>query len=105
MLLEEIAQVVRRVVKDPRTQGVTLTEVRLSADLRHARVYYSVLGDDRRQEEARKGLTSARGVIRREIGRHLRLRYVPDIEFFFDPSFDHADRIERLLRQIHRAEE
>jgi ribosome-binding factor A len=103
-VLEEISRAVQRVVKDPRTQGVTFTEVKLSNDLRYARVYYSVIGEGQRQEEVREGLQSARGVIRREVGRNLKLRYVPDIEFFFDDSLGHAEHIERLLRRIHDAE-
>lgn len=103
-LREEISRVVQRVVKDPRIRGVTFTDVRLSKDLRYANVYYSLIGDERVQEEARKGLESARGVIRREVGRNLPLRYVPDIRFFFDSSFDHAEHIESLLRKIHDAE-
>jgi len=101
---EEISRAVQRVVKDPRIQGVTFTQVKLSKDLRYARVYYSVIGEDQRLEEARAGLQSAKGVIRREVGRNLPLRYVPEIEFFFDDSLGYAEHIESLLRQIHDAE-
>jgi ribosome-binding factor A len=104
LLRGEISRAVHRVVKDPRIRGVTFTDVRLSNDLRHARVYYSVIGDSRRQEEVREGLKSAGGVIKREVGRHLQLRYVPDIEFFFDDSFGHAEHIENLLREIQDSE-
>jgi ribosome-binding factor A len=101
---EEISRAVQRVVKDPRIQGVTFTKVMLSNDLRYARVYYSVIGEEPRQHEVREGLLSAKGVIRREVGRNLPLRYVPDIEFFFDDSLGYAEHIEDLLRQIHEAE-
>ena len=101
---EEISRAVYRVVKDPRIRGVTFTQVKLSNDLRYARVYYSVIGEDRRQDEVREGLQSAKGVIRREVGRNLPLRYVPEIEFFFDDSLGYAEHIESLLRQIHDAE-
>ena len=103
-LREEISRAVQRVVKDPRTQGVTVTGVELSNDLRYARVYYSVIGEGQRREEVREGLQSARGVIRREVGRNLQLRYVPDIEFFFDDSLGHAEHIEGLLRRIQDSE-
>jgi ribosome-binding factor A len=103
-LREEISRAVQRVVKDPRIQGVTVTDVQLSSDLRYGRVYYSVIGEDTRREEVREGLESAKGVIRREVGRNLQLRYVPDIEFFFDDSLGHAEQIDRLLRQIRDAE-
>jgi ribosome-binding factor A len=104
MLRDEISRAVHRVVQDPRIRGVTFTGVKLSSDLRHARVYYSVLGDRKRQEQVREGLLSARGVIKREVGRHLQLRYVPDMEFFFDASLGHAEQIENLLRQIEDPE-
>ena len=104
LLRDEISRVVHRVVQDPRIRGVTFTGVRLTADLRHARVYYSVIGDRQRREEVREGLVSARGVIKREVGRHLQLRYVPDMEFFFDESLGHAEHIENLLRQLQDPE-
>ena len=103
-LREEISRAVQRTVKDPRIRGVTVTDVKLSSDLRYARVYYSVMGEDPRREEAQEGLQSARGVIKREVGRNLQLRYVPDIEFFFDDSLGHADHIESLLRRIRDSE-
>ena len=104
LLRGEISRAVHRVVKDPRIRGVTFTDVRLTNDLRHARVYYSVIGGSQRQEEVREGLLSARGLIKREVGRHLELRYVPDIEFFFDDSLGQAEHIEGLLRQIQDSE-
>jgi ribosome-binding factor A len=100
LLREEISRAVRQVVRDPRIRGVTVTNVRLSSDLRHARVFYSVMGDSQQLEQVREGLRSARGVIRREVGRHVQLRYVPEIEFFFDDSLEHAQHIENLLRTI-----
>jgi len=99
-LLQEISRAVLRVVKDPRIQGVTLTGVKVSKDLRNARVYYSVLGEAPRQREALEGLRSATGVIKREVGKHLRLRYVPEIEFFFDESLAYAERIQNLLNTL-----
>jgi ribosome-binding factor A len=103
-LREEISRAVQRTVKDPRIRGVTVTDVKLSSDLRYARVYYSVIGENPRRAEAQEGLQSARGVIRREVGRNLQLRYVPDIEFFFDDSLGNAEHIESLLRRIRDSE-
>ena len=103
-LREEISRAVQRIVKDPRIHGVTVTDVELSSDLRYARVYYSVIGEDPRREEAQEGLQSARGVIKREVGRNLQLRYVPDIDFFFDDSLGNAEQIEGLLRRIRDSE-
>jgi len=100
LLLEEIFRVVLRMVKDPRVSGVTLTSARVSPDLRFARIYFSVLGGPGRQEEALRGLQSAKGMIKRELGRNLELQFVPDIEFVFDDSMEYAQHIEELLRQI-----
>ena len=104
LLLQEISRTVLHVIKDPRIQGVTFTEVNVSSDLRHARVYYSILGEGESQEEAAKGLQSAKGLIKREVGRHLSLRYMPEIEFIFDDSLLQAEHIEKLLTGIHRTE-
>ena len=101
VLLEEISQVVIRVVKDPRIKGITLTRVRVSGDLRYARVFFSLLGDESRQREAILGLQSAKGIIKRELAKHLRLRYMPEIEFAFDDSLNYADHIEKLLKGLH----
>ena len=104
MLRDEISRAVHRVVQDPRIRGVTFTGVKLSSDLRSARVYYSVIGARERQEQVREGLLSARGVIKREVGRHLQLRYVPDMEFFFDESLGQAEHIENLLKEMQDPE-
>lgn len=85
-------------LKDPRIGFVTITEVRTSADLRHAEVFYTVLSDDpvvqRRTEE---GLSSAAPLMRRELGARLRMKHVPGLEFVHDPLPGQARRIERLL--------
>lgn len=100
LLLQEISRVVLREVKDPRVAGVTLTSVRVSGDLRFARVFFSVVGGAERQREVLKGLQSAKGMIKRELGRNLDLQYMPDIEFVFDDSMEYAQHIEELLRKI-----
>jgi ribosome-binding factor A len=100
LLLEEVSRVVLRVVKDPRISGVTFTSVRVSPDLRFARVYFSVVGGPRKQEEALRGFQSAKGIIKRELGRTLELQYVPEIEFVFDDSMEYAQHIEELLQKI-----
>jgi ribosome-binding factor A len=96
-LLREIAELIEHRVKDPRLRGVTLTGVNMSSDLKYARVYFSVLGEESRPEDALTGFTSARGFIRREIGARMELRYVPDLEFRHDTSLEHGEKMERLL--------
>jgi len=93
-----IAELLLREIKDPRIGMITLTGVRLTADLRHARVLFSVMGDQTRRDQSLAGLRSASGFIRSQIAHRLRLRTAPEILFEFDPSLEQADRITRLLR-------
>ena len=86
-----------RDLKDPRIGFVTITAVKTSADLRHARVYVSVLGSDDEREQTLAGLRSAHGVLQRRVAGELRLRRTPTLEFTYDDTTDRAMRIERLL--------
>lgn len=86
-----------REVKDPRLGFVTITDVRVTGDLQHASIFYTVLGTDEEREETTRALTSAKGVVRREIGRGLSLRLTPSIEFFLDAVPENAASIEHLL--------
>jgi ribosome-binding factor A len=101
---EMIADLLVREIKDPRIGMVTVTGVKVSADLRHARVYFSVLGDREKREQSLRGLHSAAGFIRTQLARGLKLRVVPEIVFEFDPSVERADRVARLLKEALREE-
>ena len=94
-----------RSLKDPRVGFVTVTSVRVSPDLRHARVAVSVLGDDVARKESLAGLESAKPVLRAELGRQMRMKYLPDLAFELDEGADRAERIEELLHRIHEEEE
>ena len=100
LVLREIADLVMKKLKDPRVQGVTLTGVDVSRDLRHARVYFSLIGDETEILRAQAGLDSAKGFIKREIGFRLDLKHVPDLVFRHDPSLEAGRRMEKLLRKI-----
>ena len=95
----EIAQLLLREIKDPRVGMVTLTGVRVTADQRHARVLFSVLGEAERRDEALAGLRSASGFIRAQLARRLNLRVAPAIVFETDTSLEEAERVSRLLRE------
>lgn len=84
-------------VKDPRVGFVTVTDVKTSADLRHARVYVSVLGTPDEQRDSISGLQSAHGFLQRRVGSELRLKHTPQLEFIHDDTAERADRVERLL--------
>ena len=94
----ELADLLLNSMKDPRVGFATVTEVRMSSDLRHARVYVSVLGDDAAEAQTLAALGGMTGFLRHEIGRRIRLRHVPEIDFVADRTLRHSERIEQLLR-------
>src|SRR5919108_4879092 len=89
----ELAQLLAREVHDPGIGFLTLTEVRVTPDLQLARVYYTTMGDERAQRESAKALKRAAPFLRRQLASRLRLRRVPELEFFFDDSVARHDRI------------
>jgi ribosome-binding factor A len=99
-LLREIADLLVKKVRDPRIKAATLTGVRLSDDLRHARVYYSVMGNKEDFERTQVGLDSAKGFIKKEIGRRMGLKYMPDITFKHDHSLAKGYHMERLFGKL-----
>jgi ribosome-binding factor A len=90
----------RSEVNDPRLADVTVSSIRLSADRSKARVYYSVIGDSERELEAGDGFAAAAPFMRRQLGRQMRLRVVPSLEFFRDTSYEYGDRMERLFDRL-----
>jgi len=102
---EAVAMFLAEGVKDPRVTGlVTVTGVDVTRDLRHAKVYVSILGSDVEKTSTMEGLQSVAGHLRAKLGRTLRLRATPELDFKYDASIAHAARIDSLLEQI-RAEE
>jgi ribosome-binding factor A len=91
-------------VHDPAIGFITLTRVKVSADLQVARVYYTSLGDEKARRETAKGLERATPFLRRQVGSRLQLRRVPEIHFQFDESVGHQDRVEQILRDLHQEE-
>ena len=99
ILAEEIPR-----LKDPRIGFVTVTAVRVTPDLRFARVFYTAMGDEKERAATRAGLRSARAHLRRVIGGEVRLKTLPDLEFQEDDTIEAAERIEQVLRELHREE-
>jgi ribosome-binding factor A len=95
ILAEEIPK-----LKDPRVGFVTVTGVSVTTDLRHARVFYTALGDERARRATAAALRSARGHLRRVVGDQVRMKVLPDLEFEEDESIETADRIESVLRRL-----
>ena len=84
-------------LKDPRIGFVTVTDVRTSPDLRHARVFVTVLGDEHQRQESLAGLRSAQGLLQRRVGSELRMKRTPTLEFRYDDTTDRVMRMEQLL--------
>jgi ribosome-binding factor A len=103
LIKKEISQIIQHELKDPGIGFVTITAVELSSDLKHARIFYSVLGDENAKKESSSALSRACGFIQHEIGRRLRLRYTPEICFLFDSSVEYGAHIETLIKKIHNS--
>lgn len=99
-LHKEISQMLMLGIKDPRIALVTVTGVDVTRDLRLARVYYTVTGDENDRRSAEQGLRSSAAFIRRQLGQVMRLRYIPEIRFDYDRAVDSGRRIDELLRQV-----
>jgi ribosome-binding factor A len=96
----EITGLLTRQVHDPGIGFLTVTRVEVTADLQHARVYYTTLGDEKARRESARALERASPFLRRQLAGRIRLRRAPELQFFFDESIEKHDRIERILREI-----
>lgn len=105
LLQKEISELLIRKIKDPRLEMVTITGVKVSPDLKTARVYFSRFGNAEEIRKGLEGLQSAAGFIKRELGPRMKLRHVPDLEFIHDSSFEYGDRIESLLKGLFPTKE
>ena|SRR5258708_5106635 len=96
----ELTQLIARDVHDPGIGFITLTKVSVTSDLQLARVYYTSLGDETAQKETGRALRRASPFLRRQIAQRVRLRRVPELEFFYDKSIAQHDRIEQILQEL-----
>lgn len=102
---QEISELLSRgAVHDPGIGFITVTRVKVSPDLQVARVYYTSMGDEKARRETDRALERATPFFRRQVGSRLNLRRVPELEFRFDESVGHQDRIEQILRDLHEEE-
>ena len=102
---EELAEIIQREMKDPRVGFVTITEVKMTADLRHAKVFVSIMGTPQDVERSLAGLQSARGYLKSCLGRHLRIKYLPDIEFVHEHVAEDALRLAELMKKVEMESE
>ncbi|MGB9768744.1 MULTISPECIES: 30S ribosome-binding factor RbfA [Dictyoglomus] len=101
LIRQEVSEILLRRVKDPRISSfLVITGVKMSKDLRYAHIYVSVYGSEEEKKQTMKGLESAKGFIRSELGKDLRIRFVPEIFFELDDSLEKGDRILRKLKEL-----
>jgi len=95
-----LSEILIKDIKDPRLDMATITGVKMSRDLKLARIYFTISGSNKSAEDASKGFKSAAGYLKRTLASQLGLRYMPDLAFFYDESFDYGARIDTLLRTL-----
>lgn len=99
-LVQEISEIIRRDLSDPRLGFITLTGAEISRDLRHAKVYISVLGDEESRKQSLIALNRASGMLRGEFARRAHLRIAPELEFRYDDGIERGARIFELLHSV-----
>jgi len=95
-----LSEILLKKVKDPRLKNASITDVKLSRDLRIARIYFVISGNKKNVEEALEGFNSAIGYVKRTVARQMGLRYMPDLKFFYDESFDYGSHIDNVLKAL-----
>ena len=96
---EVLSEAITKEIRDPRVGFITVTDVDTSPDLRHAKVYVSVLGDDAKRKRSLEGLQSAHGYLQKRVARELKVKYTPTLEFTYDDALDRSLRLQELLER------
>ena len=102
LIKQEVSKMLLMDIKDSRIGFVTVTGVEMTGDLREAKIYVSIMGNDEQIKSSLEGLQSALGFIRREIGRRIKIRFTPEISFALDKSLDYSEHIQKLLLKIEQ---
>jgi len=102
---KELSLILQSEFKDPRLGFITVTGVDVTNDLSQAKVYISVLGSEEQKEDTLKALAKGTGFLRGELGRRIRLRVIPELQFKFDSSVEYGSRIDQLLNKINNGEQ
>lgn len=102
LIKQEVGKMLLTDLKDPRIGFVTVTHVDVTGDLREAKIFVSIMGNEEQVKDSWQGLQSSIGFIRREIGKRIRLRFTPTIAFALDTSLDYSEHIQKLLLQIEK---
>ena len=99
---QEVSQIIQKDMKDPRVGFVTVTDVEMTRDLRHAKIFLSLMGSDEQKTATWEGLNRALGFMRSEIGKRIRLRCTPELSLHLDRSLDYSNNIQKLLLQLEK---
>lgn len=99
---KELSQIIQREIKDPRIGFVTITGVEVTGDLQQAKIFISVMGNEDQKDNSLKALQSAKGFIRSEVGKRMKLRHTPELLFKIDESIEYGSKIENLLNVIKK---
>jgi len=100
-LIREINNIIYRKINDPRIKFVTITRIKVSTDLKYANIFVTIFNDEAQQKKALKGLKNATKFIRGELGKDLKLRYVPKIEFKIDEDLEHQYKLIKIITEVH----
>jgi ribosome-binding factor A len=101
---KEISDILLKEISDPRIGLITVTDAKLSDDLRQAKIYFVQMGRDKGSGDIQENLQRASGFLKKELGKRLRLRHIPDIHFYYDESFEYGSRIDRILAEVKKGE-
>ncbi len=99
-LKRELSRILQEDLKDPRIGFATITRIDLTGDLRHAKIYFSILGDEKEKDSSIKGIESAAGYIRKLVGERLKLKYVPELSFKLDRSIEYSISLEKTFERL-----
>ena len=100
LIKQEVGKMLLTDIKDPRIGFVTVTDVELTGDLREAKIFVSIMGDEEKIKSSWEGLQSALGFVRREIGKRIKIRFTPEISFALDKSLDYSEHIQKILNEL-----
>jgi ribosome-binding factor A len=102
---KRVSEIIQNELKDPRIGFVTVTNVKVSKDLRHVRIFFTAFGDEKTKKSAQIGLDQATGFVRKAIAARVKFRFVPEIAFEYDETYEYGQHIEELLNRIRKEEE
>jgi len=105
LIQQALSEILRKRIKDPRLEMATISGVKMSRDLKTARIYYTAPAGEKNKEAAAAGFSDAAGFIKRALGHQVHLRYMPKLTFFLDESFDYGSSIDKLLASLKNENE